>query len=357
MKLDIKHYPLLLKIVCIIVLLPILAAPLVFYTSVFIFDHPSNILLAYAMFFGVNSYSLVLLGICWASVAIYTKTKKKLYSITPFILLAGLIYGAYWYAMDGPIDKQNVWGNDYRLYRDTPCEDLAKAIRNQDVKRIDEILTANPKLAEYKDPKCQQQVLFYAIKDGKYKSAEALLRKGAEPNAVFIDSVSVSPARASTPLNCICGKCIDEEEKLKWVKLLVQYGADVNAYCLDSISEGRYIGRWTPLSSGELYTESQTEVLRFLLNKGADPNRIISRSDKPEAIGNDGQVYPIETAVLFNDFAGAEELLRHGADPSTIRQKLIDAINGRTRIKYTDKELDNRRHLLKLIEKMDSARH
>ena len=64
---------------------------------------------------------------------------------------------------------------------------------------------------------------------------------------------------------------------------------------------------------------------------------------------------PIETAVLFNDFAGAEELLRHGADPSTIRQKLIDAINGRTRIKYTDKELDNRRHLLKLIEKMDSA--
>lgn len=212
-------------------------------------------------------------------------------------------------------------------------------------------------MAEYKDPKCQQQVLFYAIKDGKYKSAEALLRKGADPNAVFIDSVSVSPARASTPLNCICGKYIDEEEKLKWVKLLVQYGADVNAYCLDSISEGRYIGRWTPLSSGELYTESQTEVLRFLLNKGADPNRIISRSDKPEAIGDDGQVYPIETAVLFNDFAGAEELLRHGADPSTIRQELIDAINGKTRIKYTDKELDNRRHLLKLIEKMDSARH
>ena len=34
MKLDIKHYPLLLKIVCFIVLLPILAAPLVFYTSV-----------------------------------------------------------------------------------------------------------------------------------------------------------------------------------------------------------------------------------------------------------------------------------------------------------------------------------
>lgn len=46
MKLNIKYYPLLLKIVCIIVLLPILAAPIVFYTSVFIFDHPSNILLA-----------------------------------------------------------------------------------------------------------------------------------------------------------------------------------------------------------------------------------------------------------------------------------------------------------------------
>lgn len=50
-------------------------------------------------------------------------------------------------------------------------------------------------------------------------------------------------------------------------------------------------------------------------------------------------------------------MLRHGADPSTIRQELIDAINGKTRIKYTDKELDKRRDLLKLIEKMDSARH
>ena len=108
MKLDIKHYPLLLKIVCIIVLLPILAAPLVFYTSVFIFDHPSNILLAYAMFFGVNSYSLVLLGICWASVAIYTKTKKKLCSIAPFILLAGKIKGAYWYTKDGKLDNQKI---------------------------------------------------------------------------------------------------------------------------------------------------------------------------------------------------------------------------------------------------------
>lgn len=78
MKLDIKHYPLLLKIVCIIVLLPILAVPLVFYTSVFIFDHPSNILLAYAMFFGVNSYSLVLLGICWASVADIYQDKEKI---------------------------------------------------------------------------------------------------------------------------------------------------------------------------------------------------------------------------------------------------------------------------------------
>ena len=35
MKLDIKNYPLVLKIICGLVLLPILAAPLVFYATIF----------------------------------------------------------------------------------------------------------------------------------------------------------------------------------------------------------------------------------------------------------------------------------------------------------------------------------
>ncbi len=42
MKLDIKNYPLVLKIICGLVLLPILAAPLVFYATIFFFDNPSS---------------------------------------------------------------------------------------------------------------------------------------------------------------------------------------------------------------------------------------------------------------------------------------------------------------------------
>ena len=53
MKLDFKNYPAALKIVCIIVLLPILAAPLVLYSTIFFFDNPSNVSEAFA-WFGVS---------------------------------------------------------------------------------------------------------------------------------------------------------------------------------------------------------------------------------------------------------------------------------------------------------------
>lgn len=76
MKLDIKSYPLMLKCVCGVVLLPILAAPFVFYTTIFFFDNPASIGGAFLWFLAVNSYSLILLGICWASVLIYNKTEN-----------------------------------------------------------------------------------------------------------------------------------------------------------------------------------------------------------------------------------------------------------------------------------------
>ena len=104
MKLDIKHYPLILKFVCVLVLLPILAAPLVFYTTIFFFDHPSSEGEAFLWFLVVNSYSVILLGICWASVWIYTRMRKTAFATFPLFLYLALIFAGYWYITDGPVD-------------------------------------------------------------------------------------------------------------------------------------------------------------------------------------------------------------------------------------------------------------
>ena len=156
MKLDFKNYPAALKIVCIIVLLPILAAPLVLYSTIFFFDNPSNVSEAFAWFVAVNSYSFILLGICWVSVWMYSKYRRCLPAILPFLFYLGVIYVGYWYFTDGPIDKKHVTANDYRLYRDTPCEELAKAINRQNVQEIDRILSQSPELLSYKESKFPQ---------------------------------------------------------------------------------------------------------------------------------------------------------------------------------------------------------
>jgi len=141
-KLDIKHYPLILKIVCILVLLPILAAPLVFYSTIFFFDHPSSEGEAFLWFLVVNSYSVILFGICWASIWIYTRTRKTAFATFPFFLYLALIFAGYWYITDGPVDKESVSANDYRLFRDTPCEELAKYVNRQDVEKINRVFSS-----------------------------------------------------------------------------------------------------------------------------------------------------------------------------------------------------------------------
>ena len=53
-----KHsLPKWLIAVNVVMMLPILAAPLVFYASIFIFDNPHNMPLAMLVFFAINSYT------------------------------------------------------------------------------------------------------------------------------------------------------------------------------------------------------------------------------------------------------------------------------------------------------------
>ena len=331
MKLDFRNYPAALKIVCIIVLLPILAAPLVLYSTIFFFDNPSNVSEVFAWFVAVNSYSFILLGICWVSVWMYSKYRRCLPAILPFLFYLGAIYVGYWYFTDGPIDKKHVTANDYRLYRDTPCEELAKAINCQNVQEI--------------ESKFNQSILFYAISDDKIRAVEVLLKHGANPNQVVIDSNK----SISIPISDVCGQYWDEDKKIKYVRLLLDYGADINiAFANEFVSRHCGICPLTPLEAAS--QQGDLELVRYCLANGADPNFRFKELNSTS----------LEIAILFRHYTVAEELLKHGADPdlpmyerkTSVRKELIDEINNPV---FSDcaRDLKAKKRLLKMIEDQD----
>ena len=275
--------------------MPILAAPLVFYSTIFFFDNPSSEGEAFLWFLAVNSYSLILLGICWTSVWIYFKRRKKTLASLPFLLYLSLIYAGYWYCTEGPADKKTLTADDYRLYRDTLCEELAKFVNRQDIEKINQILDNSTELMEYKENKFNQNIFFYAIYDDKIKSVEALLKKGASPNQVNCYVLN-NQRSVSCPLSSICEQDINEEKKIKYIQLFLNYGADLNTnFVKKHIGDLRWSQSYTPLSSAS--QNGNIRLVKFLLNKGADPNYMYRKLDAP----------PLQMALIFKNYEIAEE--------------------------------------------------
>jgi hypothetical protein len=74
-----------------IALIPIIAWPLVFFGSIFMFDHPDNEAHTFLLFLLINSYPFVLFGIMLLSYTLY-KPVKPVAIILPLISISALIY-------------------------------------------------------------------------------------------------------------------------------------------------------------------------------------------------------------------------------------------------------------------------
>ena len=182
---------------------------------------------------------------------------------------------------------------------------------------------------------------------------EALLKKGADPNQVnhYVSSYYHNQSFINCPLSSVCEKNISEDKKIKYVRLLLDYGADINTACVKGyIGENKWNSPSTPLSIAS--QDGDIKLVRFLLNNGADPNYTY----------NDFNCPPLLTALIFNNYDVAEELLKHEADPdlrfyernTSVREELIKGINSPNPCIDTDKDVSARRRLLNLIQKSDS---
>jgi len=59
--------------------------------------------------------------------------------------------------------------------------ELALAVKNEKTRTIEKLAKENPELLNYQEPKYGATLLLWAVGMEKYKSAEALLKCGADP--------------------------------------------------------------------------------------------------------------------------------------------------------------------------------
>ncbi|NLY74261.1 MAG: ankyrin repeat domain-containing protein [Firmicutes bacterium] len=126
------------------------------------------------------------------------------------------------------------------IYKNTPAWELALAVKRQNVKKIEKIIKNKPELLNYRDPKYGATLLLWAVGTERYRSAEALLKCGADPNIASNDKTTWG---GQTPLWVAAGySWVDRHAKKdsKYVKLLLSYGADPNlCYSGFDISVGK----------------------------------------------------------------------------------------------------------------------
>jgi len=133
--------------------------------------------------------------------------------------------------------------------------------------------------------------IFKAIKQHDARQVAALLSQGADPNAR-----STQPPQWR-PLDCVIEETDHggpQEVILEIMRLLIQHGADVNAWADDKHC-------YNPLLAA--VTWKNREAVKLLLEAGADPNVFNCFSESPLA-----------GAVEEDDLEMAALLLRHGAN-------------------------------------------
>lgn len=150
-------------------------------------------------------------------------------------------------------------------YKNTPCEELAIAVQSQNVRKIKQIIKEKPESVHCTDPKYANSLLMWAVSYRLYKSSEALLQYGADPNIKDLcgkTALHCASRFSSTSYN----GAIDKSSK--FIDVLVKYGADVNAVASDCHISHPEFGI-TPLMKSVTSGFAKVEAL---VNAGADIN-------------------------------------------------------------------------------------
>lgn len=154
------------------------------------------------------------------------KTFRLFWGILMLMLSAFLLSSC---VQNDKVDENGVYERtNINIFKDTLAWELAKAVKDQDTSKIKEIAKESPTLLDYQEPNYGLTPLIWATGMTKYSSVKTLLECGANPNIVskmyktYGEETALSTA-AQYPWTNVLGS-----KNPKYVKLLLEYGADPN---------------------------------------------------------------------------------------------------------------------------------
>lgn len=203
------------------------------------------------------------------------------------------------------VDKTKLLGNDYRLFQDTPIWVLAKAVEDNDVEKIKEEVVHNKVNINYQESRFGNSLLMLAITNSQYKTTEELLKLGANPNLKDFYRGTNAVIDAA------------DNEDPKYLKLVLKYGGNANSLETAPGKEGnqaRSTALNNAISSVDKYSRKR---VKLLVNAGADINYF---NNGPEVFTN----LPLGDALLHDNMDALLFLLDKGANYNKIMYKMFD---------------------------------
>ena len=155
------------------------------------------------------------------------KNKQKKFFVY-LTILTTLLFMLSSCGAGGKMSEEGYKITNVKIYKDTPAWELAQAVQKENAGKIETIAREHPELIDFKDPVHGVTLLFWSVGTEKYKSVEALLKVGVDPDILS------GPAGCTALFLAAGFSFVDNQAKKdpKYVKLLLEYGADPNINCI-----------------------------------------------------------------------------------------------------------------------------
>lgn len=189
------------------------------------------------------------------------KTKNKRMKYFSFLLVGFIFFLASCDRMfrERKVNKKELLGYDYRLFQETSAWKIAKAVWDDNKAEIKSLISQDKSLLNSTDPVMGHTLLMFTIWHQQYKTFKYLLELGAD--------VNIYDRYAGT--SAIIETCKMEKDNIDYVKLLLQYGANVNDVEVGQRPDGNSI-RDSPLLAA--CRKGNMELVKLLVQSGADLN-------------------------------------------------------------------------------------
>jgi hypothetical protein len=175
------------------------------------------------------------------------------------ILIFCLLQSCANFNRNKPVDKSDLTGDDYRLFQNTPAWELAKAVQDENEKKINEIVKKYPALVNCQEPKYGGTLLMLTIMNQQMKSFKALLAHKAD----------ISIYNTFDGTSALIEACSFKQYDIKFAEILLQQGANVNDVEVGKRRKGNTT-RLTPLIAAA--KTGKLDLVELLVKNGADIN-------------------------------------------------------------------------------------